>query len=57
MLFQQCLTILKGQYFEKIGLGIINWPGEISYNSDFSIIFKKVLSVYMEDTLNGEKGV
>jgi hypothetical protein len=23
---QQCLAKLKGQYFEKIELGIINWP-------------------------------
>jgi hypothetical protein len=55
--FQQCLTMLKGKYFEEIEWGIINWPtmNKLQINF-FGVIFNfKRRSAYMKNTVNSEK--
>ncbi len=55
---QQCLTKLKGQYFEKIEWGIINWPIRwTNYKFYFLVIFslKSALSVKGEHAKQRKK--
>ncbi len=57
MHFRHCLTTLKGQIFSKIKWGIICWPRKNNLQLFFfkNLLKKKILSAYMEITLNGEK--
>jgi hypothetical protein len=47
--FQHCLMALEGQYLKNQ-----TGPGRTTFICQ---LFKKVLSAYMENTLNGEKSI
>ncbi len=44
LLFQQCLTVLKGRYYDKIGFGIIYWPKKNYVQNKFFINLLKNFS-------------
>jgi hypothetical protein len=45
----------KGQYIEKIKWGTINWTRKNIFLLFFQLSFKKLLSAYIENKLNGGK--
>jgi hypothetical protein len=46
---------LKGQYLEQIEYGLYTGPKYKLQSKIFDYLMKKLLSAYMDNTLNGEK--
>jgi hypothetical protein len=48
---------LKGQYLEQIEYGLYTGPKYNLQSKIFDYLLKKLLSAYMDNTLNGEKSI